>query len=90
MNPFKWFAGVLSKAFGYAKSHGLTDDIIKFALPYVKKAEGLAIDGVSKQAYVLEALLAQYPFIPKSVLHLAIELALQLFKHEADAVVGKL
>ena len=85
MNILGFFKGLAKKAFGYAKDNGLTDDLVKLALKWVREASKQTVENPEKREWVVEILKAKG--IPESIARIAVELAYQLYKKE---VVSKL
>jgi hypothetical protein len=67
-----------ARAFGYARSSGLTDDVLDLAYQHVVKAAQLFVENKDKRNWVLLKL--QDQGVSESLARLAIELAVQLLK----------
>lgn len=68
------------RAFGYAQSAGLTDQLVQQALALVREAAKQFADNTVKREWVVSALVAAG--IKENVARIAVELAVSLFKAE--------
>ena len=75
---------VIRNALGVAAGRGLTDALVKEALSWVKVAAGKELDNSARREFVVAILVAKG--IPESVARLAVELAVQIAKHELTKV----
>lgn len=79
----KLFGGIgkgLKAAVGFAQDHGLTDEILKLALQWVKVAEAQNIDNPAKRELVVKVLVGKG--VPENVARLAVELGVQTIHAE--------
>lgn len=76
---------LVGKALSYAAGKGLTDEVVKTALVWVRVAENKFVTDPEKRAFVLQLLVNKG--LPESIARIAIELAYQLFQKEFDKVI---
>jgi len=76
--------GVLKKAWDLAEKAGLDDNIIQFALKYVRTAQTKYLDNNERREWVVRALVDHK--VPEGVARLATELAVKLLKDELAKV----
>ncbi len=79
---FKRIEHYMGSAFTFAKSVGLTDELVGLALVYVRDAELTFETNAAKREWVIAQL---SKIMPDSLASLALELAIQLFHKELDA-----
>lgn len=79
---FKKIGSFISKIWGAAEKLGLTDELVKIALGWVKVADEKYVDNAEKREWVVGILKAKG--IPESIARLAVELAVRAFKSELD------
>ena len=77
----------LAKAFKFAVDHGLTDQIIAIALPYVKLASTKYVENKDRREWVISELMKHN--IPEGISGMALELALKLYKDELAKLIAK-
>ena len=87
LNIFKSFGKLIVKAFNAAKDAGLTDDLIQIALPYVREANKKFVDNAQRREWVVAILVARK--VPESLSRLIVELAYQIYRKEAEKIIGK-
>lgn len=86
--PFIWkklikpFGPLIGLAIGRAISHGLSDDLLKLALAYVKEAAKTEIDKAERREWVVGLLVAKG--VPESIARFAVETAYQVYKRELE------
>lgn len=81
LDVFRKLGGLIRRAVEFAKARGFSDELVMLALDYVKRAgnmPGLATNA-ERKAWVYAALAAATGR-PESVINLAIETAIQLWK----------
>lgn len=83
---FSGFGKLIKKAFGYAKSLGLTDDLVQLALKHVRIANDRFVDNEMKREWVVERLVAAG--IKESIARLAVELAYRVYRKEVEDKYG--
>ena len=79
---FKKLGALIKKGVLVAAEHGLTDDILKTALEWVRVAATQFTDNPTRREFVVKVLVTKG--VPESLARLAVELAVQLFKKELD------
>jgi|SRR3990167_10760861 len=77
----------LAKGFKFAVDHGLTDQIIAIALPYVRLASTKYVDNKDKREWVISELAKHN--VPEGISRIALELALKLYKDELAKLIAK-
>lgn len=77
---FSSFGSVLKQGFVYAQDKGLTDEVTKQALLWVRVAATKYTDDAQKREWVVGILVAKG--IPEGVARVAVELALAFAKKE--------
>ena len=85
MNILKFFKSLVTTAIRLAKASGLTDDVIKIALKYVKLANDKYVDNSASREYVVDVLMRRG--LPESIARIAVELAYRLYKDQLAKVV---
>ena len=77
---------LVAKGWQLLQEAGLDDDVLRLALPLVKRANEKYIDNPSRREWVVEGLVAHK--VPEGVARIALELALSLWRKEL-ANLGK-
>ena len=71
---------LVEKALGYAKQTGLTDELVKVALVWVRVAADKFVSDGEKREFVVEILVNKG--VPESTARIAVEFAFKLFQKE--------
>src|SRR5947207_15569726 len=79
---FVKLGGLVGKGFKYLVEAGLSDDVVKIALVWVRVAATKYADDPSKREFVVEILVARG--FPEGVARVAVELAYRIFKTEIE------
>jgi hypothetical protein len=75
---------LINRATTVAGANGLTDDVTRLALQWVKVAAGKQLDNAQKREFVVQILMGKH--VPESVARLAVELAVQVMKRELKKI----
>lgn len=78
---------LVKKAWALVENAGINDDVLAFAMKWVRAAESKYVDNAEKREWVVALLKAQLK-LPESVARLAVELAVRLVKAELAKVGG--
>ncbi len=89
MNIFKRLLLGLGKtllaALGHATLNGLKDEVLDAAKEWVKVAANTEfLDNGARREFVVKVLREKFPFVPESIVRLAVELAVQAVKKEME------
>lgn len=85
-NAFKGFGKFIWNGLKSAEVKGLTDEVVKQALLYVKVAATKFTDNATKREWVVGILVSKG--IPESIARLAVELAYQALRSEIEKIPG--
>ena len=88
LDIFRKLGSLLSRALSIVRAV-VPPEVLALAVAEAKKAVDKFDDNHSKREYVIAALKARFPFVPESVLRLAVELAVQVIKREAKEALDK-
>lgn len=83
---FKKVKGLLAKAWGLAEAAGVNDEILEFALKWIRIANTKYIDNTERREFVVSLLVGKK--IPESIARLIVELAYQLYRKEVSKKIG--
>ena len=71
---------LLQKAWKLAEVAGVNDELLEFALKYIRVANKKFIDNTEKREFVVQLLLNRK--VPESIARLVVEMAFQVWKSE--------
>ena len=79
-NVFKSVGKLFSKAFDLARLAGVDDEIIAFALKWIRVADSKYVDNAQRREWVVKILMDRK--VPESIARLVTELAYGIYKKE--------
>lgn len=85
---FKRLGSFLFKGMTYAIEKGLTDELVKLALGFVREAADKLVNNTEKREYIVRELMNRG--VPESLSRLAVELAVMIYKKEVKAFAEEL
>lgn len=83
---FTRFGKLIWSALEQAGIRGLSDELLKITLAWVRVAAEQQLNNEQKRAFVIGILKEKFPHIPESIIRLAIELAVQVLKEEVEKI----
>lgn len=84
---FRQVGSLLKKAWNVAEDLGISDEILEFALKYVRIANTKYVDNAEKREWVVKVLTDRK--VPEWAARLAVELAVGLYKAEVAKLEPK-
>lgn len=77
---FKKVKGLLARAWGLAEAAGINDELLEFALKWIRIANTKYVDNTERREWVVSILVGRK--IPESIARLVVELSYQLYRKE--------
>lgn len=77
---FRLTGSVVEQAWKLVKKAGLDDDLMQFALKYVRSAETKYVDNAERREWVVQALVDRK--VPEYIARILVELAVRVLKAE--------
>ena len=76
--------GLLAQAWDLLKVAGVDDDVLAFAMKYIRLADAKFVDNDKRREWVVKALVENK--IPESISRLVVEMAYQIYRKEKGKV----